>query len=382
MRDILVPFTGLAAVRAIQAIRDAGHRSTAVFDQDIDALPVSMADDAYSSAAIPTFEPFPFPDLPPAKDHGRGRRIGIWIMRDVDGSVAILGTSDSSIARRGEAIVVESPAPFLPDEIEHELVVAAHDAAAKADLNGVAVLESVVGDSVVVLGLARIPIVGCAAIEQITGLDLYREQLRLADGGRLQASAAAGPTGHAIEFAIHAEDPALGFLREPGVLQGLRVPGGYGVRVDTALHRTSTRPTVIGVDDSLLATITVRGTDRNHTLTIAQRALREFEAIGVPTLIPFHLSLLQDRDFTEPEHFVVHSHWLEERWLTKNSSQDLEPAPPATHPEELWGEEFVDLIRFAVEIDGQPAEVAASPATLDFLGIARIDPDEDDCGPV
>lgn len=378
MRDILVPFTGLAAVRAIQAIRDAGHRSTAVFDQDIDAIHVTMADDAYSSAAIPTLEPFPFPDLPPVKDHGRGRRIGIWIMRDVDGSVAILGTTDSSIARRGEAIVVESPAPFLPDEIERELVAAAYDAAAKADLNGVAVLESVVGDSVVVLGLAQIPTVGCAAIEQITGLDLYREQLRLADGGLLPVPAAVGPAGHAIEFAIHAEDPALGFLQEPGVLQGLRVPGGYGIRVDTAVHRNSTRPTVIGVDDSLLATITVRGTDRSHALAIARRALDECVAIGVPTLVPFHLSLLHDRDFTEPEHFDIHSHWLEEKWLSKDSARELEPAPPSTHPEELWGEDFADLIRFTVEIDGQPAEVATSPATLDFLGITRIEPDEDD----
>ncbi|WP_027020407.1 hypothetical protein [Corynebacterium sputi] len=378
MRDILVPFTGLSAVRAIQAIRDAGHRSTAVFDQDIDALHITMADDAFSSDFHPSLETFPLPSLPPvADDRNRDRRIGVWIRRDRHGSVEILGTTGSSVQRRGEPIVVESPAPFLSEQVVQELMEAAHDAAAKAHFQGVAVLEPAVGYSVVDLGLAEVPTIGCSAIEQVTGLDLYREQLRLADGGTLAASAAIECRGHAIEFAIHAEDPALGFLREPGVLQGLRVPGGYGVRVDAAVHRTTTRPTLIGDDDSLLATITACGTDRNHALAIAARALNEFEAIGVPTLIPFHLSLLRDPDFTDLERLGVHSHWLEENWLNKKSAQDLEPAPPATHPEELWGQEFADLIRFTVEIDGQPAEVGASPATLDLLGIERVDHDED-----
>lgn len=378
MRNVIVPGpdfgSGLAAVRVIQAVRDAGMHSVAVFSDDIDALYVALADEAVSvdgreSVAgeefpLPQSTPFSAEAAEPAHHSGRARAISVWVMRDRAGAVCALGTTDGSVQRRGEPIVVESPAPFLSESVLGQL----EQAAGTTDLVGVSVVEALVsGDSVTVLGVAAMPVVGCAAIEQVTGLDLYREQLRLADGGSVPGEVSS--RGHAIEFAIHAEDAALGFLAEPAVLQGVNVPGGPGVRVDVATHRTGTRPTLIrGDGDSLLATVTARGTDRDQALTVAARALPEFTATGVATLIPFHRRLISEPDFAAPT-FGIHARWVEEDCLF-----DLEPAPaPATHPEELWGEDFADLVRFTAEVDGELVEVAASVATLGMLGIERMD---------
>jgi acetyl-CoA carboxylase, biotin carboxylase subunit len=144
--------------------------------------------------------------------------------------------------------------------------------------------------------------------EMVTGVDLVKEQLRIAAGERLGfVQEDLGQRGWAIEFRINAEDPARGFLPSPGEITALELPGGPGVRIDTAVFGGYRIPPYY---DSLIAKLIVWGTTRDEAIARGRRALEEFRIEGVKTTIPFHLDLLDDPAFRAGDY---HVEYLERR---------------------------------------------------------------------
>ena len=181
--------------------------------------------------------------------------------------------------------------------------------------------------------------------EEITGLDLVREQFRLADGAELGYGDPPAH-GHAIEFRINAEDPGRGFLPGPGALTTWQVPAGPGVRVDSGV----TAGAVIGREfDSMLAKLIVTGRDRSQALERARRALAEFEVEGVATVLPFHRAVVDDPAFAPPDPgtpFAVHTRWIETDF--PGCAPQPEPAEPPDRPLHE---------RLSVEVNGRRLEV-------------------------
>src|SRR5213078_5023 len=146
--------------------------------------------------------------------------------------------------------------------------------------------------------------------EETAGIDLVREQFRIADGEKLRFDADPTPRGHSIEFRINGEDPGRNFLPAPGVVTALRLPEGPGVRVYAGIEAGS----VIGGNfDSLLAKVIITGEDRTQALERARRALDEMVVDGMATALPFHRAIVRDEAFTS-EPFRVHTRWIETEW--------------------------------------------------------------------
>ncbi len=132
--------------------------------------------------------------------------------------------------------------------------------------------------------------------EEVTGIDLVREQFRIAEGEDLGYDDPA-PEGHSIEFRINGEDPGRGFLPQPGPIHVFKTFGGPGIRLDSGV---TAGDSVSGAFDSLLAKIIVTGRSRDEALERARRALDEFEVAGLPTVLPFHRKVVRDPAFTAP----------------------------------------------------------------------------------
>ncbi|HEY1530744.1 MAG TPA: biotin/lipoyl-containing protein, partial [Galbitalea sp.] len=151
--------------------------------------------------------------------------------------------------------------------------------------------------------------------EEVTGIDLVREQFRIAEGGQLDYDDPK-PHGHSFEFRINGEDPGLNFLPSPGPVNTLRLPGGPGVRVDSGV---TTGDVITGAFDSLLAKLIVTGSSREDALERSRRALDEFEVTGLPTVLPFHRKIVRDPAFTSSP-FTIYTRWIETEFVN-----DIEP---------------------------------------------------------
>ena len=146
--------------------------------------------------------------------------------------------------------------------------------------------------------------------EEVTGIDLVREQLRIAEGQELGYTDPVA-VGHSIEFRINGEDPGRGFLPAPGVVTSFRPPSGPGVRLDSGVESGDV---IGGAFDSMLAKLIVTGRDRQQALERARRALAEFVVEGMPTVLPFHRAVVSDEAFApaDPQQaFSVHTRWIE-----------------------------------------------------------------------
>ena len=139
--------------------------------------------------------------------------------------------------------------------------------------------------------------------EMITGVDIIKEQIRIAAGEPMSCASRApfSPFGHAIEFRVNAEDPDAGFRPSPGTIKGLYLPDGTGVRVDTHIRQGYAIPPYY---DSMLAKLVVWGIDRDEAIARARRALDEFKVEGVPTTIPFHKRVVDNDAFNRGEVFT------------------------------------------------------------------------------
>jgi acetyl-CoA/propionyl-CoA carboxylase biotin carboxyl carrier protein len=192
--------------------------------------------------------------------------------------------------------------------------------------------------------------------EETAGIDLVREQFRIADGEPLRFTEDPAPRGHAIEFRINGEDPGRNFLPAPGTVTALRLPTGPGVRVDTGIESGSV---VGGNFDSLLAKVIITGETRTEALERARRALDEMVVDGMATALPFHRAVIRDAAFTD-EPFRVHTRWIETEWagglppFTGGAAAD-EPQPRDT---------------VVVEVGGKRLEVSVPAGFLSGTGAA------------
>jgi acetyl-CoA/propionyl-CoA carboxylase biotin carboxyl carrier protein len=180
--------------------------------------------------------------------------------------------------------------------------------------------------------------------EETTGLDLVREQFRIASGEALRFASDPEPRGHAFEFRINGEDPGRGFLPAPGVVTRYVEPAGPGVRVDSGIEPNSV---IGGAFDSLLAKLIVWGESRDEALARSRRALDEFVVDGMATALPFHRAVVRDPAFTATP-FTVHTRWIE----TEFDNQ----IPPFAGAAEPAAEEPRETI--VVEVSGKRLEVS------------------------
>jgi acetyl-CoA/propionyl-CoA carboxylase biotin carboxyl carrier protein len=240
------------------------------------------------------------------------RHVETQVLADQHGNVVVVSTRDCSLQRRHQKLVEEAPAPFLSDEQNAELYRASKAIIREAGYYGAGTCEFLVGQDGTISFLevnTRLQVEHPVS-EEVTGLDLVREQFRIADGEVLGYD---DPEvrGHSIEFRINGEDPGRGFLPAPGVLTRWAPPSGPGVRLDAGFGEGDE---IGGNFDSLLAKLIVTGATRQQALERSRRALAEFEIDGMPTALTFHRVVVADEAFApaDPQQaFVVHTRWIE-----------------------------------------------------------------------
>ncbi len=274
------------------------------------------------------------------------RHVETQCLADAHGNVVVVSTRDCSLQRRHQKLVEEAPAPFLTDEQNALLYSASKAILREVGYLGAGTCEFLVAKDGTISFLevnTRLQVEHPVS-EEVTGIDLVREQFRLAEGEPIGYDDPT-PQGHSFEFRINGEDPGLNFMPSPGPVHVLRFPGGPGVRVDSGV---TTGDVISGAFDSLLAKLIVTGSSRADALERSRRALDEFEVAGLPTVLPFHRAIVRDPAFTSSP-FSVYTRWIEtefENDIEPWSGSLEDPAPSAART------------RVVVEVDGKRIEVA------------------------
>jgi len=235
------------------------------------------------------------------------RHVETQCLVDMHGNAVVVSTRDCSLQRRHQKLVEEAPAPFLTDAQIEQLYTSSKAIMKEVGYIGAGTCEFLVGQDGTISFLevnTRLQVEHPVS-EEVTGLDLVREQLKIASG---EAISATDPVirGHSIEFRINGEDPGNGFLPSLGTITKWEVPSGPGVRIDAGFDHGHT----IGSHfDSLLAKLIVTGATREEAIARARRALKEFEIGGLATALPFHRAILEDPAFTQD--FQVYTSYIE-----------------------------------------------------------------------
>ena len=237
------------------------------------------------------------------------RHVETQCLADAHGNVVVVSTRDCSLQRRYQKLVEEAPAPFLSDAQLETLYSASKAILREAGYVGAGTCEFLVGQDGLISFLevnTRLQVEHPVS-EEVTGLDLVREMFRIANGEELGYDDPV-VSGHSIEFRINAEDAGRNFLPAPGTLTKWHAPSGPGVRLDGGYDQGETVP---GSFDSLVAKLIVTGRDRTQALERSRRALKEFVVEGMPTVIPFHATVVSDPAFVGTDGFAVHTRWIE-----------------------------------------------------------------------
>jgi acetyl-CoA/propionyl-CoA carboxylase biotin carboxyl carrier protein len=244
------------------------------------------------------------------------RHVETQCLVDSHGNAVVVSTRDCSLQRRHQKLVEEAPAPFLSDAQVKQLYDSSKAIMREVGYVGAGTCEFLVGKDGTISFLevnTRLQVEHPVS-EEVTGLDLVREQLKIASGEKISAI---DPVirGHSIEFRINGEDPGNGFLPSLGTITKWEVPSGPGVRIDAGFDHGHT----IGSHfDSLLAKLIVTAATREEAIERARRALREFDIGGLATALPFHRAIVNDPNFTTE--FKVYTSYIENEF--KN---DIEP---------------------------------------------------------
>ncbi len=258
-------------------------------------------DDAYSRASAEAQAAFSDGTLYVEKVIAPARHVEIQVLCDSFGGVLTCGERECSIQRRHQKLIEESPSPALDAALREEMESAAERACRHIGYRNAGTFEFLVGPdgsfSFIELN-ARLQ-VEHPVTEAVTGLDLVREQIRIAAGERLALTGRAPRAGHAIEIRINAEDPSRGFAPAPGILGRFRPPLGPGVRVDTFVEDGASIPPHY---DSLIAKVIVRDDTRDAAIARALRALGELEVLGVPTTREAALEIIASDEFRSGEY--------------------------------------------------------------------------------
>ncbi len=240
---------------------------------------------------------FSVPDIYLEKYIGAPRHIEFQVLADEHGNVEVLGERECSIQRRHQKLIEEAPSPVMTPKLRTETVAAIKKALRAIGYQNAGTVEFLMDETGKLYFIevnARIQ-VEHPVTEMITGIDLVKAQIRIAAGERLE-DILGGPitlTGHAIECRINAEHPET-FAPCPGKITGLNLPGGIGVRVDTAVYTDGVIPPYY---DSLVAKLIVHGRDRTEAIARMKRALDMFVVEGIYTSIPLQRKILDDEDF-------------------------------------------------------------------------------------
>ncbi|MHA7877569.1 MAG: acetyl-CoA carboxylase biotin carboxylase subunit [Bacteroidota bacterium] len=223
------------------------------------------------------------------------RHIEIQVASDQTGQACHLSERDCSIQRRHQKLVEETPSPFITPELREKMGKAAIKIAQFTDYEGVGTVEFLVDKyrNFYFMEMNTRIQVEHPVTEEVTSLDLIREQIKIAAGEKISGNNYY-PSGYAMECRINAEDPSKDFRPCPGKIINLNLPGGVGVRVDTHIYAGYTIPSHY---DAMIAKLIVRGQSREEVLCRMQRALEEFIIEGIKTTIPFHLHLMRDARF-------------------------------------------------------------------------------------
>ena len=277
------------------------------------------------------------------------RHVETQCLADSAGNVVVVSTRDCSLQRRHQKLVEEAPAPFLTPEQTTKLYESSKAILKEVGYTGAGTCEFLVAQDGTISFLevnTRLQVEHPVS-EEVTGLDLVREQFRIAEGGLIDYP---DPevSGHSFEFRINGEDPGQNFMPAPGSVHVFRAPGGPGVRVDSGVESGDS---ISGNFDSMIAKLIVTGKDRTQALERSRRALAELQVLGLPTVIPFHRKIVNDPAFVASDgKFGVYTRWIETEWVN-----DLAP----------WGGQLdaIDQVsnsrkNVVVEVDGKRIEVS------------------------
>ena len=254
------------------------------------------------------------------------RHVETQVLVDEHGHAVVVSTRDCSLQRRHQKLVEEAPAPFLTDAQNEELYRSSKAIMKEAGYIGAGTCEFLIGldGTISFLEVNTRLQVEHPVSEEVTGIDLVREQFRIAMGESLGFD---DPEirGHSLEFRINGEDPGRSFLPAPGRITQWNLPTGPGVRIDAGFKNGDT---IGGNFDSLLAKLIVTGATREQAIERARRALAEFEVEGLATAIPFHRAILEDPAFTED--FKIHTSYIENEFKNEIPAFVATVAPVTT----------------------------------------------------
>ncbi|CBE68277.1 MAG: acetyl-CoA carboxylase biotin carboxylase subunit [Candidatus Methylomirabilis oxygeniifera] len=249
---------------------------------------------------------------------GAARHIEIQVMADTRGNVVYLGERECSLQRRHQKVIEESPSPFVDLELRRRMGEAAVRLAKAANYTNAGTMEFLVDPSknFYFLEMNTRLQVEHPITEMVTGLDLVKEQIRIAAGDVLSVRQdEIRLRGHAIECRIYAEDPFNNFMPSPGRIRALRTPGGPGLRIESAIYEGCDVPIHY---DPLISKLVVWGRDRGEAIARVRRALAEYVILGVKTNIPFHRQVLNLSQFVTSQ---INTEFLES-WLATGLSPE------------------------------------------------------------
>ena len=326
---------------AIKAVFGGGGRGLKVA-KTIEEIP-----ELYESAVREAVSAFGRGECLVEKFLDKPRHVETQCLADQHGNVVVVSTRDCSLQRRHQKLVEEAPAPFLSEDQIERLYASSKAILKEAGYVGAGTCEFLVAHDGTISFLevnTRLQVEHPVS-EEVTGLDLVREMFRIAAGEELGYD---DPEirGHSIEFRINAEDGGRGFLPAPGTLTAWNPPSGPGIRVDSGYELGETIP---GAFDSLVAKLIVTGASREQAIERSRRALDEFVVDGMPTVIPFHRSIVDDPAYNASGgSFDVYTTWIETEY-----DNQLEPysggAADVDEPEERQ--------KVTVEVGGKRVEV-------------------------
>ena len=292
------------------------------------------------------------------------RHVETQVLVDKHGNAVVISTRDCSLQRRHQKLIEEAPAPFLSQAQIDELYQSSKAIMKEAGYIGAGTCEFLIGldGTISFLEVNTRLQVEHPVSEEITGIDLVREQFRIAIGEALGFD---DPVirGHSIEFRINGEDPGRSFLPAPGRITEWVIPTGPGVRVDAGFKNGDT---IGGNFDSLLAKLIVTGATREQAIDRARRALAEFSIEGLATALPFHRAIMEDSAFTQD--FKVYTSYIENEFKNDIPMYHAPVVPLETHmaPEQLVAE--VNGKRFEVLVHAPKPVVKRHRAKQSMAG--------------
>ena len=276
------------------------------------------------------------------------RHVEVQVLADSKGNVIHLGERDCSVQRRHQKLIEESPAPAVDEELRERIGKIGTEAARAVGYRSAGTVEGLLADGeYFFLEMnTRVQVEHCVT-EMVTGIDIVKEQLRIATGKKLSISQEdVELRGHSIECRINAEDAAKNFAPAPGGITGYREPSGPGVRVDSGVEAGSE---ITPLYDPLIAKLIVWDLDRESATRRMVRALHEFELEGVRSLIPFHVALLETKQWANGE--TCRDLTEDKKWL----KQLEQPKPEAPAEDDEQGPQVERT--YSVEVSGRRFDV-------------------------